>query len=527
MYRYFVFLATLLITSKIHAQQWLGISGSNYAGTYSTTANPANVVDSRYKAYVNLAGNDFFINNNFLGWDAPYSYWGLLLNTVPQENRNSRGRIVFKESYTDINTAESDKHVNLSNDTRGPAFMFSFGKQNQWGVAAYTRLRVGVNLVGVNYPTADLIRFGTNKPELLNKVIDVGQPVLNTNVYMEGGITVGKIIINNEENFFKVGITAKRLVGLHNDHIIINEAKYDVIPDQFTANIPGSDKQNIRLVKLDAVYAFTRQGAIQNATLKPQFLFSGLSAGSGWGLDVGFVYEYRPDIRKYVYRKDGEAKLDPSKNKYLFKLGVSLLDLGMIKYKNPDYVAEHTLNVTDQLLTYKNFQEVSNIDDAFGRVAASIGAGPGNLNTVFNAGLPSTLRIDFDYHLKDNWYVNTVVAQGLRSYKSVGMKMPSLLAVTPRYEKKWLEASATIALLDNYSAVTIGIAGRAGPIFIGTDHFLGVLMKIGKPRGADIFFGVNIPIFHKSVALPNACWYEQPEKRSLKEKLMFWKKRRY
>lgn len=526
MYKYFVFVTILLSTSKIHAQQWLGISGSNYAGTYSTTANPANVVDTRYKVYVNLVGNDFFVSNNYLGWDAPYSYWGLLLNTVPQESRNSRGRIVFKESYTDISTSEGDKHVNLSNDTRGPAFMFCFGKQSQWGIAAYTRIRVGFNLDGVNYSTADLIRFGTNRTNLLNSPIDVGQPSLNTNAYVEGGITVGKILFNNEENFVKVGITAKRLVGLHSNHLIINEAKYEVVPDIYTAAIPGSDKNNILVRKFDASYAYTKQGGIQNASLKPQWLFGGASAGGGWGVDLGFVYEYRPDFQKYTYRKSGEVKMDASKNKYLFKLGVSLLDIGMIKYKNQAYVEQYNLNVTDQLLTYKDFQEVTSIDDAFGRATRAIGAKTTDANYNYNVGLPSSLRVDFDYHLKDHWYVNTVLSQGLRSYRSVGMKMPSLLAVTPRFEKKWVEASATLALLDNYNTVTVGIAGRAGPFFIGTDHFLGVLMKIGKPRGADIFFGLNIPIFHKSVALPDACWYEQPEKRSLKEKLMFWKKRR-
>ena len=54
------------------------------------------------------------------------------------------------------------------------------------------------------------------------------------------------------------------------------------------------------------------------------------SAGAGWGVDVGIVYEYRPDNRKYVYRQKGVVKLDPSKNKYEFRVGVSLLDIGGI-----------------------------------------------------------------------------------------------------------------------------------------------------------------------------------------------------
>ena len=57
----------------MQAQQWLGISGSNYAGTNSIYNNPANVADSRHKLYVNLVANDVFISNNYVGYNAPYS----------------------------------------------------------------------------------------------------------------------------------------------------------------------------------------------------------------------------------------------------------------------------------------------------------------------------------------------------------------------------------------------------------------------------------------------------------------------
>ncbi|HRO71310.1 MAG TPA: DUF5723 family protein, partial [Chitinophagaceae bacterium] len=51
---------------------------------------------------------------------------------------------------------------------------------------------------------------------------------------------------------------------------------------------------------------------------------------TGFGGDIGFVYEYRPGHEKYKldsnnYRRD--------LNKYKFRIGMALLDIGSVKYK--------------------------------------------------------------------------------------------------------------------------------------------------------------------------------------------------
>jgi hypothetical protein len=74
-------------------------------------------------------------------------------------------------------------------------------------------------------------------------------------------------------------------------------------------------------------------------------------------------------------------------------------------------------------------------------------------------------------------------------------------------------------LFDNYSAFAFGIAGRIGPLFLGTDN-LGSFLNINHPRSTDIYFGLSVPIFRKPPTLPNACFYEKTDRKSWK----FWKR---
>ena len=117
-----------------YAQQWLGISGSNYAGTNSVYNNPANLADSRYKLYINLVGNDLFFANNYVGWNAPYSVLQLLTNTAAQEYRNSKNVIIFKNAYYAINKGGEPFHANLLDDLRGPSAMLTINDKHSVGL---------------------------------------------------------------------------------------------------------------------------------------------------------------------------------------------------------------------------------------------------------------------------------------------------------------------------------------------------------------------------------------------------------
>jgi hypothetical protein len=127
--------------------------------------------------------------------------------------------------------------------------------------------------------------------------------MVNLNSYAEVGITYGQTLIDNDEEYIKVGVTAKRLAGIYAAYALINEANYQIIPD---FRNPVNNTLLINSLKLQ--YGYTDEDALKNASPSLGWLLGGDAAGGGWGLDLGFVYEYRPDINKYTYREKGKAK---------------------------------------------------------------------------------------------------------------------------------------------------------------------------------------------------------------------------
>ena len=514
----FYYLLFLVLSPKIYAQQWLGISGSNYAGTNSVYNNPANLADSRYKMYVNVVGNDLFFANNYVGWNAPYSVFQLLTNSASSEYRNSKNIIIFKNAYYDINKGGEPFHANLLDDLRGPSVLFTINDKHSFGLLS--RIRTITNFNGVSEPLAEVIRLGTDTLSLKNQPFNLSGISLNVNSYAEIGLSYGQVLKDEDEDFIKVGITIKRVAGIYSSHINIQEANYEILDDPTDLSIaPLRKKQVLKINTLKADYGYTNEGSYKNAKPSLAWGFGNQSAGAGWGVDVGIVYEYRPDIRKYSYREKGVAKIDPSKNKYEFRVGISLLDIGAINYSNPNYVKNWKVDVKNKTFNSSDVSMIDGSDDAFKRINQTIGLDDLNSQNNFSTGLPSSFQINLDYHLKDKFYVNSLWVQGLIGSESMSMKMPSSLSVTPRWEGKWFEVAMPFVLFDNYNAFAFGIAGRMGPLFLGTDN-LGSLLNINRPRRTDIYFGLSVPIFRKPPTLPNACFYEKTERKGWR----FWKR---
>lgn len=514
----FYYLLFLVLSPQIYAQQWLGISGSNYAGTNSVYNNPANLADSRFKLYVNLVGNDLFFANNYAGWNAPYSVFQLLNNSASSEYRNSKNIIIFKNAYYDINRGGEPFHANLLDDLRGPSAMFTINDKRSIGLLS--RVRTITNFNGISEPLAEVIRLGTDTLSIKNQPFNLSGTSLNINSYAEFGLSYGQVLKDEDEDFIKVGITVKRVVGIYSSHINFQEANYDIVDDPTDLTLPPNHKKQIlRINTLKADYGYTTEGSYKNA--KPSFSWGlgNQSAGAGWGVDVGIVYEYRPDNRKYVYRKKGVAKLDPSKNKYEFRIGISLLDIGGINYNNPNYVRNWKVDVNNKTFNSSDVSMIEGSDDAYKRINQTLGLTDLNGQNNFSTGLPSSFQINLDYHIQDKFYVNSLWVQGLRGDQSMSMKIPSSLSITPRWEGKWFEVAMPFVLFDNYNAFAFGIAGRIGPLFLGTDN-LGSFLNINRPRSTDIYFGLSVPIFRKPPTLPNACFYEKRERKDWR----FWKK---
>lgn len=496
--RYYFVIAILCCAFISHAQHWLGISSSNYAGTHALFQNPAHAADNRHKLYINLVANDFFLINNYLAYNAPYSFLRLITNTVQNKYRNDRGLIIWRDTYYKERLNGNLKHLHTGGDLRGPSALFAFN-QNKMSVGFTTRARYLLSLNNVSESTARVIRYGTNKEELQNVPYTNQTAWLNTNGTIDLGATFGTVLANYDEDFIKIGATVKRVIGFYNLHANIKNADYIIREDNL------SRREFIQASILQAQYGYTTDEAFQNVSLNPSFLFGNRSAGGGWGIDIGAVYEYRPDIKKYqVAAPKGGRYADPNQNKYKYRIAIALNDIGRIAYKNPNYVQQVSIDTTNITFSYTQFNNLKSSSGATNALNNSTNATISH--EPYIVGLPTSFNISFDYNYQKKLYINAVWVQSLRAGNNRHIKSQSVFAITPRYETRWFEVAMPFSLLDNYRVFSVGLATRIGPLLIGTDH-LGGLLNIGTPQGIDFYFGLHVPFFHTKPKDPNKCWF--------------------
>src|SRR5690606_7865734 len=66
----------------------------------------------------------------------------------------------------------------------------------------------------------------------------------------------------------------------------------------------------------------------------------------GFGLDLGAVYEWRPNYADYQVNMDGRKNVwKREKNKYKLKIGLSVLDIGSIKFPKGKLSSDFTIDI--------------------------------------------------------------------------------------------------------------------------------------------------------------------------------------
>lgn len=507
----------LLTAYGLKAQHMPGAAMGNYAGTHTLYHNPAFVSDTRYSVFANIASTNLGVGNNHVRYDFPYSFLGLITGTVADRHRNAEGKLPLDRNHLVERLNGNLKYLNAEGDTRLPSLMVSL-LGGRAGVAVTSRARYNLVIDHTTEPLARLIRSGARNEKELHDVAFTGQSGKTlVNGLGEIGLTLGGVIVDNDTEFWKVGVTFKRLVGLYSGYINIHSSDYLITTDPVWEH----QRYLIDAENLDADYGFVTDEAFRDFKPSPGWLFGKDAPGGGWGMDVGVVYEYRPDAHKYRYRANGQSTSDASQNKYLYRVAVSLTDFGRVKFQNQFYVSTYSIRNGRDVLTYDEYSELKGIDNFFNSVESSFSNALAKGEKNYNVSLPMALQASVDYRLKFNTFVNVLWVQDLKSRNRFNnMHTGSMLAVTPRYEHRWYELSVPISVLNNYRSVGVGLAGRVGPLWVGTDH-LTALLNIGKPKSFTLYGGVSFGLGKKGPANPIACW---PPKSSIFRKIFSNKK---
>jgi len=177
--------------------------------------------------------------NNYASWGAPYSILALSSNTVAGKYRGASGLVIFKNTYFQENLGKQNSTAFAGVDAKGPSMIYTFEKA-KLAIGLSTRVRVLANLNNISSDVAHVIIGGTILPNLYGQQQNNNHFTLNLNAYSELGLTLGAVIKEQDQTFFKVGLTVKRVNALINIHALANDIDFTI-----TQNPQRPDRQNV------------------------------------------------------------------------------------------------------------------------------------------------------------------------------------------------------------------------------------------------------------------------------------------
>ena len=239
------------------AQSYVGHAVDNYSGIHGVLLNPALVVDSNFRTDINL-----FSASAFAGSD----YFGLNLNNAIE----STDGFNFDEQLQRF--PKDDNQFFLNVDVLGPSFMFNLTPRSNLGIT--TRARAFMNLNNLNGRLYESVEDGFDETENFDFELRDFNGTIHS--WAELGLTYDRILMEGGDNFIKAGVTLKYLQGAGTNFLN-------------APSVTGSYNAETEMLTTTGALAYGNSEGFDSDDID----FSNLT--SGFGADLGVVYEYRPN----------------------------------------------------------------------------------------------------------------------------------------------------------------------------------------------------------------------------------------
>ncbi|MCH2231528.1 MAG: DUF5723 family protein [Crocinitomicaceae bacterium] len=492
-------LAAMFVSFTGLSQNYLGVHSSNYAGVMGTDLNPASFVDGRFKVDVNLASFNFNAYTNAgafntvdmpkwwvksfrpdsSGYDNPYNNW---LN--PDSTIMNR---YFERNYD----LTSTKTVGLYNNMQVDVLNFMFHINPKIAVGAAVKARSITNVDNIDPKLAVLLENDWDVQSLWNQPINEELLSFNHMTWMEYGIVYSQVLKDDGEHFMKMGGKAKWLSGIASAYIHTDNFNYNVLNDSLFQQVSGDMSYGHSTGVLDKL------GTNQEIETRD---FTSPASKFGLGLDLGFVYEWRPDWKEYKYDMDGETNIwRRDQDKYKIRAGVSLLDIGGMKFEKGGASQDFSINTNnafDYRHTFENDTSLVLIDQ---RIDSLIANDPDWSSTdedgTYFMSTPTAISLQLDYHIWKWFYVNATGMISIQNKKNAHrVRIANQVSVTPSFDYAWAGVGIPMSY-NKYSGFKAGLGARLGPLTIGVTDFK-TLFAAGKVNGAEFYAGLRVPILY-------------------------------
>ncbi len=445
-----IILFILLIRFEANGQDAIGAANSNYCPTNSVVINPSSMANSKTFLDINLVGVGAFVNNNvaFFGDNS-------ILNTI-------RG------NYKTELLADARKpvgHFYNRNFIAGPGGTWNKG-DHSIGLAFNVRSHSsGIDIPPFVAPyIVNGVKFYTAQQ---NKDYSAQNIRIGSAHFAELKLSYANTFYKKGKDMITGGISFKKFYTMGGGAANIYDLSFNV-RDSNTVSI------------------YHMEGDFMNT---PDFTI--LSGKGGMGLDLGVTYaKMLGQCSGYFpHSKGNGCRYVP----YQYKIGLSIIDIGSIKFKEDSYkFAGYDISNFD----WENYSDADTIKenhiDLFANQEEDITSG--RITKTQRIKLPTFISAQFDYNIWSSiFYVNATIIQSLpQSINKFAVHRPNSLSVTPRFESKLVDFSIPFSLY-RYTSPQLGLSLRVGPITIGSDKFVNWFFN-KDVYGGDIYFYAKIPI---------------------------------
>ena len=432
----------------------------NYSGSIGGIIQPASIVDNRYEWQSTLGGN-FSLSNNF---DAS-NFNNLVYGSQNQKNfyRQPIGKGYHYRSF---------EIVPIS-------FIYQLTDKDAIGYS--WRVRTFTNYDGMEDPLTEWQQKDFVNLPAAGVVFNQGRLSYQYMQWSEHTINYARTIIDERRRVLKGGIGIKILNGI-DAHQLFTEGGEVTLNQNGFANFDGMN------------FSYGRSNQRQQLN----------NSNLGVGFDIGAIFEYRPEYKKFYYEMD-KVKRNPSKhlNKYKYKAGVSITNIGGIKYSKDTNTYSfvnannHLLNIT--ALNSAGFNSSGGSPNYIDQNVLPNTTKNQNSDTTFRMSLPTALNVQFDYHLKNYIYVNYSGSLPIW-FKGDDSKVHDLMihTVSARYEHRDGSIGLPISIQRNgqinlglYGAIRKAVKKNTYSFFIGANNINNLLGQ-RKIYNTNIYAGVSI-----------------------------------
>jgi outer membrane protein OmpA-like peptidoglycan-associated protein len=464
----FALLLTSFVSLTAFSQSFIGYGYDNYAGVNGMILNPGTLADNKYKVNVNLFSISALAANNAYEMDRSRLFGFHFKNL-------NEGSGFYKSANTDY------KYMYTNLDILGPSATITLTPKDALGLT--TRVRT----VGNEYNLGDPLFRLTGLGDAAYYNTNIVNRSLQTKAasFAEAGVSYGRVLHKSDHDELKIGITGKYILGLAYASLSSGPMVLNVDPTNQIVNVQAD---------VTAQYSGSIDGLNGGESVSD---IVRKRAGHGFGLDLGFVYELKSK--------------DPAITK--LRLGVSVTDIGQVKYVNSANSQQYTMSATGHNTQEFAQQQGESIDAYITRLQTAgliTQKGTAANSTV---KLPTAVHVNVDYEIYTRLYINgDVLLNMLANTNPLSPNYVTTFTVTPRLEKKWVSIYSPVSYSMN-GQLNWGAGVRVGPVFVGSGSVLSNLFK-NRVQAADAHIGLTVPIFQhnnrrKEPKLSDSAFKEQ------------------